>query len=180
MGTGETVVRSVDGGAQRMSNESRSRVDPVPEHLHTVTPRLVVRDGARAIEFYRDAFGAEEVAERFTGPHGELIHAEVRIGDSVVMLSDESDNGAPAKSPESLGGMVTAIMATYWSDVDAAWHRATAAGAEVVYPLEDQFYGDRAGRLRDPFGQQWMLSQRLEVVTGDEMKRRAAKFFGAS
>jgi PhnB protein len=161
-----------------MSNEQRSPVAPVPRHLHTVTPRLVVRDGARAIEFYRDAFGAEEVADRFVGPGGELIHAEVRIGDSVVMLSAESDDGAPAKSPQFLHGLVSAIMATYWPDVDAVWERAVAAGAEIIYPLADQFYGDRAGRLRDPFGQQWMLSQRIEVVSRDEMDRRAADFFG--
>jgi len=163
-----------------MSNEDQPRVVPVPTHLHTVTPRLVVRDGARAIAFYREAFGAHEVAERFVGPAGELIHAEVRIGDSVVMISDESDDGAPAKSPQSLGGVVSAIMATYWPDVDAVWQRALSAGATVVYPLADQFYGDRAGRLRDPFGQQWMLSQRIEAVSRDEMARRAAEFFGAS
>ena len=163
-----------------MSSKQRSQVVPVPQHLHTVTPRLVVRDGARAIEFYRAAFAAEEVGERFTGPHGELIHAEVRIGDSVIMLADESDNGAPAKAPGSLGGMVTAIMATYWVDVDAAWHRAIAAGADVVYPLADQFYGERAGRLRDPFGQQWMLSQRIENVPAEEMAARAATLFHAS
>ena len=158
-----------------MSSEQRSPVGPVPEHLHTVTPRLVVRDGARAIDFYRDAFGAEEVADRFVGPGGELIHAEVRIGDSVVMLTDESDNGAPAKSPQSLNDVVSAIMATYWPDVDTAWQRAVSAGADVVYPLADQFYAERAGRLRDPFGQQWMLSQRIESVPTEEMKRRAAK-----
>jgi len=141
---------------------------------------LVVRDGARAIEFYRDAFAAEEIGERFTGPSGELIHAEVRIGDSVVMLIDESEDGAPARSPQSLNGVVSAIMATYWTDVDAAWQRALTAGAEVVYPLTDQFYGERAGRLRDPFGQQWMLSQRIENVSAPEMTRRAAEFFDQS
>jgi len=153
---------------------------PIPEHLTTVTPRLVVRNGATAIEFYREAFGAEEIGERFTGPGGELIHAEVRIGDSVVMITDEAENGAPAKSPESLGGVVSAIMATYWEDVDAAWERAVEAGAEVVYPLADQFYGERAGRLRDPFGQHWMLSQRIEQVSREEMERRAARFFASS
>jgi PhnB protein len=151
----------------------------IPEHLHTVTPRLVVCDGAAAIDFYRAAFGATELGERFTGPGGELIHAEVRIGDSVVMISDEGENGAPARSPESLGGVVSAIMATYWEDVDAAWERALAAGAEIVYPLQDQFYGDRGGRLRDPFGQQWMLSQRIEEVSHEEMARRAAEFFAS-
>ena len=104
-----------------MSTEPSSSV---PEHLHTVTPRLVVRDAVRAIDFYRAAFAAEELGERFTGPSGELIHAEIRIGDSVIMLTDETDNGAPAKSPRSLGDVVTAIMATYWDDVDTAWQRA--------------------------------------------------------
>ena len=160
-----------------MSTEPSSSV---PEHLHTVTPRLVVRDAVRAIDFYRAAFAAEELGERFTGPSGELIHAEIRIGDSVIMLTDETDNGAPAKSPRSLGDVVTAIMATYWDDVDTAWQRALSAGAEVVYPLADQFYGERAGRLRDPFGQQWMLSQRIESVPPEEMARRAAAFFDQS
>src|ERR1700680_3259913 len=124
-----------------MPSEDAPAVSPVPEHLHTVTARLVVRDGAAAIDFYREAFGARELGERFTGPNGELIHAEVRIGDSVVMLTDEAGNGAPAKSPESLGGAVTTIMATYWEDIDATWLRAVEAGAEIVYPLADQFYG---------------------------------------
>ena len=154
-------------------------VDPVPEHLHTVTPRLVVRGGAEAIDFYRAAFGAEEVGERFTGPDGEVIHAQVRIGDSIVMITDAGDNGGPAQAPSPAGGAVTAIMATYWPDVDAAWERAAAAGAEVIFPLADQFYGERGGRLRDPFGQQWMLSQRIEHVSGEEMARRAARLFGS-
>jgi PhnB protein len=96
------------------------------------------------------------------------------------MISDEAEDGAPAKSPQSVGGIVSAIMATYWEDVDAAWNRAVAAGAEVVYPLADQFYGERGGRLRDPFGQQWMLAQRTERVTPEEMDRRAASFFASS
>lgn len=154
-------------------------ISPVPQHLRTVTPRLIVRDGSSAIDFYRVAFGAIELGERFTGPGGELIHAEVQIGDSVVMISDEGENGAPARSPETLGGVVSAIMATYWEDVDAAWEHALAAGAEVVYQLEDQFYGERGGRLRDPFGQQWMLSQRIEEVSRDEIDRRAAEFFSS-
>lgn len=157
-----------------MSSDAMNPVTPIPEHLHTVTPRLVVRDGAAAIDFYRGAFGAEELGERFTGPGGALIHAELRIGDSVVMITDEGDNGGPAKSPESLGGVVSAVMATYWEDVDTAWERAVAAGAEVIYPLADQFYGERGGRLRDPFGQQWMLSQRIERVSSEEMARRVA------
>jgi PhnB protein len=150
-------------------------VDRVPEHLGTLTPRLVVSDGAAAIEFYALAFGAEQRGERFTGPGGELIHAELRIGDSFVMITEESaDDGSRAVSPQSAGGAVTAIMATYWDDVDAAWDRALAAGAEVIYPLADQFYGERGGRLRDPFGHQWMLSSRIEELSHEEVVRRAA------
>ena len=145
--------------------------------MRPVPPRQVVSDGARAIEFYRQAFDAVELGERFEGPGGELIHAEIRIGDSVVMISDDAGDGAPARSPESLGGAASAIMATYWEDVDSAWARAVAAGAEVLYPLADQFYGERGGRLRDPFGQQWMLSQRTEDLSREEMDRRARTYF---
>ena len=152
-------------------------VPPVPEHLHTVTPRLVVADGRAAIAFYAQAFGAEEVGERFTGPGDELIHAEIQIGDSVVMITEDAVDG-PVRSPQRLDGMVTCVLALYWADVDAAWHRAVTAGAEVLYPLEDQFYGERGGRLRDPFGQQWMMSQHIEDVPPAEMARRARAFFG--
>lgn len=150
---------------------------PVPEHLHTATARLVVRDGAAAIDFYRDAFGAQEIGERFTGPDGEVIHAEVRIGDSVVMITQDVGGEGPARSPDALGGMVSAIIVLYWPDVDAAWDRAVAAGAEVIYPLADQFYGERSGRLRDPFGQQWTLGQRIEELSREELDRRAAELF---
>jgi PhnB protein len=159
-----------------MTASQPSAVSPVPERLHTVTPRLVVADGAAAIAFYAQAFGAEEVGERFTGPDGELIHAEIRIGDSVVMITEDAVDG-PARSPNQLGGVVTCVMALYWQDVDTAWARAASAGAEVIYPLEDQFYGERGGRLRDPFGQQWMMSQHIEDVPAEEMARRAAAFF---
>jgi PhnB protein len=150
---------------------------PIPDRLHTVTPRLVVRDGAAAIDFYVRAFGADEIGDRFTGPDGGLIHAEVRIGDSVVMITEDAAEG-PVASPERAGGVVTCLMALYWEDVDAAWERAVGAGAVVVYPLEDQFYGERGGRLRDPFGQQWMMSQHIEDVSPEEMARRAAELYG--
>jgi PhnB protein len=148
-----------------------ANVRAVPEHLHTVTPRLVVRDGAAAIDFYARAFGARELGERFADPDGHVIHAEIQIGDSVVMITEES-----AAAP---GDSVTAIMATYWEDVDAVWEQALAAGAEVMFPLADQFYGERGGRLRDPFGQQWMLSRRIEELTAEEMERRAAEYFSS-
>lgn len=163
-----------------MAHEPRPGLSPVPEHLRTVTPRLVVRDGAAAIDFYGRAFGAREIGERFMDPSGRVIHTEIQIGDSVVMITEEAVDAAPARAPESLGGMVTAIMATYWENVDEAWDRAVSAGAEVLYPLEDQFYGERGGRLRDPFGHQWMLSQRLEHLSREEMEERAATFFGST
>lgn len=150
------------------SNQPTPSVAPIPEHLHTVTPRLVLSGVAEAIEFYRRAFGAEEVGERFTGPGGGIIHAELRIGDSIVMITDgEGDPGSGA------------IMATYWENVDVAWERALAAGAEVLYPLADHFYGERGGRLRDPYGQQWMLAQRIEDLSREELASRAEQFFAA-
>jgi PhnB protein len=156
-----------------MSQETGS-VTPIPPHLRTVTPRLVVHDGVGALEFYVRAFGAEAIGDLFEGPDGQVIHAEMKIGDSVVMVTEDGGDGAPAVAPESNAGAVTAIMATYWEDVDAAWETAVHAGAEVIYPLADQFYGERGGRLRDPFGQQWMMSQQIEMVSAEEVKRRAS------
>jgi uncharacterized glyoxalase superfamily protein PhnB len=150
-----------------------TRVSPIPEHLTTVTPRLVVSDGAAAIDFYAAAFGAEPVGERHAAPDGSLIHAELRIGNAIVMLTEDGGDG-PARAPAA-GGPVNVIMATYWEDVDGAWERAVAAGAEVIYPLADQFYGERGGRLRDPFGHQWMLSRVTEVLSAAEIARRGAE-----
>ncbi|HEV8297026.1 MAG TPA: VOC family protein [Acidimicrobiales bacterium] len=147
------------------------RPQPVPEHLHTVTPRLVLRDAAAAIDFYVGAFGADRLEEPFLGPAGEVVHAEIRIGDSVVYVTDEGGDGNGV-APESAGGNVTSIMALTVPDVDALWARAVEAGCEVIYPLADQFYGDRGGRLRDPFGHQWMLSTHIEDVDRAELERR--------
>lgn len=158
---------------------SAKAVNPVPDHLHTVTVRLVVRDGAAAIAFYGQAFGAVALGDRFVDPAGALIHSELQIGDSVVMLTQAEDNGGPACPPEAVGGRVTALLATYWPDVDAAWARAVGAGAEVIYDIADQFYGERGGHLRDPFGHQWMLSQRIEALSAEEMKRRGKEYFGS-
>ena len=146
-------------------------VDPVPEHLRTITPRLVVSDAAEAIEFYKKAFGAKEIGERYSLDNGAVVQAEIRIGDSVLFIKDESEDGQGGASPTSLGN-VTAIIALAVADVDNWWERAVAAGAEVIHPLADQFYGDRGGRLEDPFGQQWMLSTHIEDVSPDEFDRR--------
>ena len=138
---------------------SESAVAPVPEHLHTITPRLAITDAAAAIDFYATAFDAREIGERYCAPDGTLIHAELRIGDSIVMITE--DEG------------YRALLCTYWPDVDAAWERAVAAGAQVLHPLADHFYGERGGRVKDPFDQEWMLGARLEKLTGAEIAARA-------
>lgn len=150
-------------------------VSPVPEHLHTVTPSLVCTPCAEAIDFYQRAFGAEEISPRMTGPDGSIGHAEIRIGDSVIMLADEWPGG-PTQSPTTLGGSTGALF-IYTDDVDTLWRRAIDAGAEEVFPLEVQFYGDRSGRVRDPFGHTWGLGQSIEDVSDEEMDRRMAQFY---
>ena len=146
--------------------EAEASPRPVPEHLHTVTPRLVVRDARAAIEFYRAAFGAQQRGALFAGPDGSVVHAEVQLGDSVVYLTEPGDNGGEA------AGQVTAIMVVTVPDVDQLWVRAVAAGCEVIHLLADQFYGEREGRVRDPFGQQWMLGSHIEDVDPAELERR--------
>ena len=148
-----------------------SNVQPVPEGLATVVPRLVFprKQGSKAVDFYVAAFGAEVVDEPHLMPDGQLIHAHVRIGDASVFLTDEGEEGV---APVTAGGQVTAIMAVHVPDVDALWQRATGAGCTVIFPLADQFYGDRSGRVRDAFGHQWMLTTHIEDVSRDEMDRR--------
>ena len=146
-------------------------VKPVPEGVSALATRLVFDDATAAIAFYQEAFGATVREEPHRAPDGKVVHSEVWIRDSVVFVTDEGEdrNGV---APGSVGGLVTAVMALNVPDVDALWERAVAAGCEVVYPLADQFYGDRAGRLRDPFGHQWMLSTHIEDVDRDEINRR--------
>ncbi|HEV2851260.1 MAG TPA: VOC family protein [Thermoanaerobaculia bacterium] len=145
-------------------------VKPIPEGYHSVTPYLVVNDGARAIDFYKQAFGATELF-RMEGPDGKVGHAEIRIGNSRVMLADEY----PAmgfRSPRSLGGAGVSLM-VYVEDVDARFRQAIAAGAKELRPVQDQFYGDRSGTLEDPFGHVWTLSTHKEDVSSEEMRRRS-------
>jgi PhnB protein len=136
---------------------------------------LTVTPCSEAIDFYKGAFGAEEVEPRMSGPDGLVAHAELRIGNSLIMLGDEWPDG-PTVSPSSLGGSTAAVF-IYTDDVDSLWERATDAGCEVVYPLEMQFYGDKAGRVRDPFGHTWGLGQHVEDVGPEEMERRMAAFY---
>ena len=151
------------------------RVSPIPRALRSVTPSLTLRGADRAIEFYRRAFGARELMRLPTPDGDRLMHAEVRIGDSVVFLADEfPDMGA--RSPQSLGG-TTAGLHLYVRDVDAAFQRAVAAGAEGRMPPADMFWGDRYARIVDPFGHEWGLATHTEDVRPRELARRAAAFF---
>jgi PhnB protein len=146
-------------------------VSHIPAGYHSVTPYLLVRDGVKALAFYRDAFGADELM-RFEGPPGRIAHAEVKIGDSHVMLSDENpDEGYVG--PQTLGGAGVSLM-LYVEDVDATFARAITAGATVRRPVADQFYGDRVGTLTDPFGHVWSIGTHREDVPVEEMQRRMA------
>jgi uncharacterized glyoxalase superfamily protein PhnB len=143
-------------------------VKPSPEGYHTLTPFLTVRNALRAIEFYKQAFGAQErgVAK---GPDGKVMHAELKIGDSVIMLSDEFPEFGTL-SPQSVGGSPMGLH-IYTENVDAAFDRAVKAGAQVEMPVMDQFWGDRYGKLKDPFGHKWSIATHVKDMSADEMKR---------
>jgi uncharacterized glyoxalase superfamily protein PhnB len=146
----------------------------IPKGYHTVTPSLCVAGGPKAIDFYKQAFGAQDIM-RFPGPDGLLMHAEIRIGDSVVMLSDEMpDMGG--KSPKSYGGTPVGFF-IYTENVDAAWKKAIDAGGKSVMPLADQFWGDRTGCIEDPFGHRWWLAQHIQDLTPEEIRKNAEAFF---
>jgi PhnB protein len=144
-------------------------VKPIPEGYHSATPYLIVNGAADAIAFYKKAFGATELM-RFPMPGGKIGHAEVRIGDSPIMLADEHPEMG-YKGPQSLGGSPVNIM-LYVEDVDSVFNRAVAAGAKVKDPVQDKFYGDRSGTLIDPFGHVWHISTHKEDVSLEEMQRR--------
>ncbi len=149
----------------------------IPEGYHSVTPYLIIRDAGRAIAFYKKAFGATEMM-RMPGPDGKIGHAEIKIGDSPIMLADEApDMPSAGRSPQSLGGSPITIL-LYVEDVDAFTNRALAAGAKVVRPVQDQFYGDRAGTVADPFGYEWHIHTHVEDIAPEEMERRASAAAG--
>ncbi len=142
-----------------------------PEGYHTATAYLIVNGGANAIEFYKAAFGATELF-RMPGPGGKVMHAEIKIGDSPIMLADEVPE-RDARSPQSYGGTPVGML-LYVPDVDALFAQAIKAGAKVVMPVQDQFYGDRSGTVVDPFGHKWTLATHKEDVSMEEMNRRMA------
>ena len=147
------------------------KVKAIPEGYHSVTPYLIMDGAAAAIEFYKKAFGAVEVM-RMPGPDGRIGHAEIKIGDSNVMLADENLE-MNARSPKSVGGSPVSLL-LYVEDVDKIVARAVAAGAKLEQPVEDKFYGDRMGGIEDPFGHRWYVGTHIEDVSPEEMKKRMA------
>jgi PhnB protein len=158
--------------AKAPARRRQAKVTPIPAGARTVTPYLFISGAARAIEFYERAFGAKEI-DRSPMPDGTLIHATIKIGDSVIMLSDAFPRG-DSTSPTS-AGTTTVNLHIYSKDVDKLWDQAVAAGAEPTMPLEDQFWGERYGKLRDPFGHVWSVSMRVPMSKEEmEQKRQAA------
>jgi len=148
----------------------------MPDGYHTVTPYLTVRGAAQAMEFYKRALGAQEI-ERMTSPDGKyLMHGELRIGDSVIMLSDEIPGRSTCRAPQSLGG-TTCLLFLYVPDVDKAFRQAVDAGCKATRPPADMFWGDRYGQVEDPFGNQWGLATHTEDLAPDEIARRARAAF---
>lgn len=150
-------------------------VKAVPAGYHTATPYLVISNAAKAIEFYKEAFGAAELI-RLATPDGNVMHAEIKIGDSPIMLSDECPD-YNALGPLTLGGTTVSIV-LYVEDVDTVVNRAVAAGAKLVMPVENQFWGDRMGTVSDPFGHKWSVATHTEDVSPEEMSTRAKALFG--
>lgn len=144
-------------------------VKPIPEGYHTVTPYLIVANAAEAIEFYKRGFGAVELM-RLADPSGKVGHAEIKIGDSPLMLADEFPE-MDARGPRTLGGSPITIL-LYVDDVDAMFAQAIAAGAKELRPVQDQFYGDRSGMLEDPFGHKWAVATHKEDLTPEEINAR--------
>jgi PhnB protein len=143
----------------------------IPTGYHTATPYLIMRNAAKALDWYKEVFGAVEEM-RFPMPDGKIGHAEIKIGDSHIMLADEFPE-MNAVSPETIGGTASAIM-IYVPDVESVFHKAVAMGAKVKEELKDKFYGDRNGTINDPFGHQWTVATHIEDVTPEEMQRRMA------
>jgi PhnB protein len=151
------------------------QVKAIPEGYHTATPYLILQDAAKALEFYKEAFGAIEIV-RMANPDGKVGHAEIKIGNSMLMLGEETlEMGY--RGVQSYGGSPVSMM-LYVEDCDALFNQAVAAGAEVKQALKDQFYGDRSGMIADPFGFQWHLSTHKEDVTPEDMKKRMAAAMG--
>ena len=153
------------------------KVKPIPEGYHTVTPYLVMTGAAEAIEYCKKVFGATEVM-RFPSPGGRIGHAEIRIGDSTIMLADDNPEMG-FRGPKTFGGSPISLL-VYVPDVDKTVDRAVAAGAKLTRPVADQFYGDRTGGLEDPFGHHWYVATHIEDVSPEEMQKRSEAMMAAA
>jgi PhnB protein len=149
-----------------------NKVQPIPKGYHTVTPYLIIDGAAKAIDFYKKAFGAAEIM-RMPGPGGKIGHAEIKIGDSPIMMADVHPEMGH-KSPKDLGSTPVSIV-LYVEDADKVFNQAVSAGAKSRRPMADQFYGDRMGTLEDPFGHVWSIGTHVEDVSPEEMKRRMSE-----
>jgi PhnB protein len=154
-----------------------AKVKPIAEGYNSVTPYLFVKGAANAIDYYKNVFGAKE-RMRMPGPNGKIMHAELQIGDSIVMLADENPQ-VGAKSPETVGGASSSLH-VYVEDVDSTAKKAVSAGAKIVRPVKDEFYGDRLGTIIDPFGHMWSIATHIEDVSPEEMKKRMANAMSQS
>ena len=154
-----------------------TNVKPIPEGYHSVTPYLIIKGAAEAIEYYKKSFGATELF-RMPTPDGKIGHAELKIGDSPIMLSDEHPDLGHV-GPQTLGGTSVGIM-IYVDDVDTIYKRAISGGGQEIKPLQDQFYGDRSGTLKDPFGHMWTVATHVEDVAPEEMQKRMAAAGGGN
>ncbi len=152
-------------------------VKPIPEGFHTVTPSLIVRDAVKAIDFYKKALGAQELV-RMPGPDGKIMHAELKIGDSIIFLAEENPQMQNVKSPQSLGGC-TGTLNLYVPNVDEQFRQAINAGGRESMPVADQFWGDRYGSFVDPFGYSWGIATHKEDLNPQEMGKRAQEFFAS-
>ena len=174
-GTKVTKGRKVTKIAKvtKRAKVTKKKVAAIPPGYHTVTPYIICRDAAKAIDFYKKAFGAKERL-RMNTPDGRVAHAELQIGNSVVMLGDEApESGAVA--PPTIGGTASGLF-IYSESVDKAFAKAIAAGATQEQPPTDMFWGDRYGKLVDPFGHRWQIATHIEDVSPKEMKRRSEEF----
>lgn len=150
------------------------KAKPVPDGFHRITPSLVVKDGARAIDFYKAAFGAE-LKTIHRSENAKIVHAELLIGDSILMLSDEFP-GAPCQAPQP-GSLPTVILHVYVENADETFNRAVTAGATAIMPMSDAFWGDRYGQVQDPFGHRWSIAVHKEDLSAKEIEKRGKEAF---